>query len=79
MHRELEKCERALNEYLDMKKNVFPRYPIRPPKACLLLHVELKTQRYLGGIPQDVQLLMCSFARLATAFLEVQQYLPGTK
>lgn len=27
MHRELEKCERALNEYLDMKKNVFPRYP----------------------------------------------------
>lgn len=26
MHRELEKCERALNEYLDMKKNVFPRY-----------------------------------------------------
>lgn len=25
MHRELEKCERALNEYLDMKKNVFPR------------------------------------------------------
>lgn len=26
MHRELEKCERALTEYLDMKKNVFPRY-----------------------------------------------------
>lgn len=26
MHRELEKCERALNEYLDMKKNVFPRF-----------------------------------------------------
>ena len=25
MHRELEKCERALTEYLDMKKNVFPR------------------------------------------------------
>lgn len=26
MHRELEKCERALTEYLDMKKNVFPRF-----------------------------------------------------
>lgn len=25
MHIELEKCERALTEYLDMKKNVFPR------------------------------------------------------
>ncbi|CAN0430455.1 unnamed protein product, partial [Discosporangium mesarthrocarpum] len=26
MHKDLEKCERALNEYLDMKKNVFPRF-----------------------------------------------------
>lgn len=26
MHHELEKCERALTEYLDMKKNVFPRF-----------------------------------------------------
>ena len=26
MHLELEKCEKALTEYLDMKKNVFPRY-----------------------------------------------------
>lgn len=25
MHKGLEKCERALTEYLDMKKNVFPR------------------------------------------------------
>eukprot|EP00904_Undaria_pinnatifida_P003150 jgi/Undpi1/12836/HiC_scaffold_7.g02503.m1 len=26
MHLELEKCEKALTEYLDMKKNVFPRF-----------------------------------------------------
>ena len=30
MHRELEKCERALTEYLDMKKNVFPRFDAQP-------------------------------------------------
>ena len=26
MNRELEKCQKALNEYLDMKKNIFPRF-----------------------------------------------------
>ena len=37
MYKELELCQKALTEYLDMKKNIFPRFYFVSNMALLVL------------------------------------------
>ncbi|CAM9358663.1 unnamed protein product [Ascophyllum nodosum] len=58
MHAELEECERALNEYLDVKKNVFPRFFFVSNAALLDIlsngNNPLKIQPHLGSMFEGI-------------------------
>jgi dynein heavy chain len=54
MHRELEKCEKALNEYLEIKKSFFPRFYFVSNAALLDIlsngNIPSKIMPHLGSV-----------------------------
>jgi dynein heavy chain len=72
MHKELEKCEKALNEYLEIKKSVFPRFYFVSNAALLDIlsngNHPPKIMPHIGSVFDGVgDLELCPSAALAKA------------
>jgi dynein heavy chain len=82
MFRELEKCEKALNEYLEIKKNIFPRFYFVSNAALLDIlsngNNPPKIMPHIGSVFDGVgDLELCLSATQARAAKEDPELNPG--